>query len=470
MSPSRRPNIVVILTDDQGPWALGAAGNSEIITPNIDQLATEGIRFENFFCASPVCSPSRASLLTGRMPSAHGVHDHVRGEEFGRPDREPFLPAQLSTTPELLAKAGWQCGHVGKWHLGTAREVAPGFDFWYAHRTAAGPYFDAPVWTHGRAFDEPRYITDAITEEARRFIRMAAGDAAPFYLQVNYTAPHSPWVDQHPSEFNDMYSDCEFESCPQDEHHPWARWDGPAGEAQRNPRPSLVGYFAAVTAMDMGVGRILEELTRNEIRSDTLVIFLSDNGYNCGHHGVWGKGNGTFPVNMWENSIRVPAVACQPGRIPPGRVADDLVSACDLHPTILDWADVPMPGDPLAAGRSLKSILLDDSQSSREHVFVFDEYGGTRAVRTHRWKYVRRFGESADELYDLENDPNERENRIDDPVSVSLVTDLNLELESWFDRHTTQDFDAFGRPITGWGQNAQVWKGLPDEDTYESAT
>jgi choline-sulfatase len=459
------PNIIVIMTDDQGPWALGAAGNREIATPTLDTLAREGTFFENFFCASPVCSPSRASLLTGRMPSAHGVHDHVRGEEFGLPDREPYI-SDFSTTPEVLAEAGWKCGRAGKWHLGTARQPAPGVRFWYAHRTAAGPYYNAPVWSDGKAVNEPRYITDAITEEACAFIDGAMRDRSRFYLQVNYTAPHSPWVDQHPGQYARIYADCPFRSCPQESPHEWARRDGPAGEAMADPRPSLIGYFAAVTAMDAAVARLLDRLHQHRIRPATLIVFTSDNGFSCGHHGIWGKGNGTWPVNMWENSVRVPAIFNQPERVARGAIRQDLASACDLHPTLLEMAGVAIPGDPLSAGRSLARTLTRGRETARDSVFVFDEYGGTRMVRGKRWKYVKR-RQNIDELYDLVNDPDERENRVDDRACSRTVKELDAVLHDWFETHADGELDAYHRPVSGWGQNAPLWKGLPDLETYE---
>jgi arylsulfatase A-like enzyme len=467
-STSDRPNIVVIVSDDQDAWALGSAGNHEIHTPALDALASQGVRMDRFFCASPVCSPARASLLTGRMPSAHGVHDWIRGEAYGvvEADDERYL-AGLSTTPEVLASAGWRCGYSGKWHLGSAREPARGFDFWYAHRTGDGPYHGAPVWVDGRRVSEPRYITDAITDEALHFIDESRASDAPFYLAVNYTAPHSPWTGQHLPEDLARYADCDFETCPQEEPHPWFSWEpGPVSDAMRDPRPSLQGYFASITAMDRGIGRIVSRLDELGLRDSTIVVFTSDNGFSCGHHGIWGKGNATWPLNLWERSVRVPFIISRPGRIPAGRVLDDLASACDLHPTLLELAGVPAPADPLGAGTSMMNPLLGDTGVRRDAVTVFDEYGGTRMVRTADWKYVTR-AQGPSELYHLADDPEEQVNLIEDPRHAARVDEHHAVLVDWFREHTDAHLDAFARPISGRGQLRPVRLGLDDSQTYQ---
>ncbi|WP_219415265.1 sulfatase-like hydrolase/transferase [Pseudonocardia nigra] len=463
-----RPNVLVVLTDDQGPWAMGHR-NRDLITPTIDELVAGGTELDRFFCASPVCSPARASLLTGRMPSAHGVHDWIRGEAYGVRDEDSYLSG-LTNTPEVLAAAGWECGHSGKWHLGTSRNPAPGFDFWYSHRTGDGRYFGAPVWRDEQPVAEPRYLTEAITEEAIGFLERNAGSDRPFYLQVNYTAPHSPWVDQHPARYTDPYNGCTFASCPREEPHRWFSWEpGPVSDAMRDPIPSLLGYFASLTAVDAGVRQVLDLLDRTGLRESTCVVYTSDNGFSCGHHGVWGKGNATWPLNMWENSVRVPFAVSMPGRIPAGRVDSGLTSACDLHPTILELAGVAAPEDPLAAGRSILPRLLGEEAGGEEAVVVFDEYGGTRMVRTGEWKYVVRHGDGPEELYHLADDPDERENRATEPGRAGVRDELAGVLHDWFARHNAAERDAFARPVSGRGQVSPLWRGRSDAETYASA-
>lgn len=462
-----RPNIVVVMSDDQGPWALGCAGNAELETPALDLLAEEGTRLDSFFCASPVCSPARASILTGRMPSAHGVHDWIRGEAYGIPDEGGVHYLEgLTTTPEVLSDAGWTCGLAGKWHLGTTRTPAPGFHFWYAHRTGDSPYVGAPVSTAEGAFTEERYFTDAVTEEALGFVdRQAEGDS-PFYLSVNYTAPHSPWVGQHPQEWLDRYADGDFTSCPEEQPHEWFSWEpGPVTDAMLDPRPSLQGYFASITAMDAGIGRLVDRIDARGLRESTVVAFVSDNGFSCGQHGIWGKGNATWPLNLWENSVRVPAIVRQPGRVAAGQVSSALSSAVDLHPTLLALAGVAAPQDPLAAGRSLVPVL-QGSSAGREAVFAFDEYGSTRMVRTADEKLVVRSGDMPTELYHLAEDPEERTNLAGDPGYAARLSELTGVLHDWFADRTDRQHDAFGRHVSGRGQLRPVTAGAADADTY----
>ena len=294
-----KPNVLFILTDDQGVWAAGCYGNPEIRTPNLDRLAATGTRFENFFVATPVCSPSRATLLTGRIPSQHGVHDWIREGNVG-PEAIRYLEGETCTT-DLLARHGWTCGLSGKWHLGDSQIPQHGFSDWFVHQRGGGPYNDAPMVRNGQLVDEPGYVTDVITDEALRLLDRyadAAASGAPFYLSVHYTAPHSPWTG-HPQAIVDSYEDCPFDSCPQEPIHPWAI---SLTEQHLGSRESLKGYFAAVTAMDANVGRLLDRLEALGLRENTLVVFLSDNGFSCGQHGFWGKGNGTSPRNMYEYS------------------------------------------------------------------------------------------------------------------------------------------------------------------------
>jgi len=451
-----KTNVLFILTDDQGVWAAGCYGNPEIRTPNIDRLAREGIRFERFFVATPVCSPSRATLLTGRIPSQHGVHDWLRGGNIG-PDAAEYLRDEVCYT-DVLAAHGWTCGLSGKWHLGASQRPQHGFSHWYAHQQGWGPYNDAPMVRDGALVNEPGYITDRITDDALAFIDAHARDEQPFYLSVHYTAPHSPWVG-HPQEIVDSYDACPFSSCPQEPRHPWA---GELTTSCLGNREMLKGYFAAVTAMDQNVGRLLDGLDAHGLRQDTLVVFLSDNGFSCGHHGFWGKGNGTEPRNMYENSIRVPAIFRHPGRIPAGTVARAMVSAYDLMPTLLAYLGLPLPGGVTLVGRSFLPALLGLPDTPREDVVIYDEYGNTRMIRTARWKYVERGPAGPNELWDLIRDPDERRNLIDDPAQAERIATLQARLADWFARYVRPELDGMAQDVTGLGQLRPVGRGTAD--------
>jgi arylsulfatase A-like enzyme len=463
--PTNRPNIVFILTDDQGPWALGCAGNREIITPNLDALAANGVRFDNFFCASPVCSPARASLLTGRIPSQHGVHDWIRAgnlapaagvNAFGNDDRVIEYLAGMPAYTDTLAANGYTCALSGKWHLGDSIKAQKGFTYWLTIPYGGSDYYNPPVIADGRVWRQPGYLTEVITEGALRFLDQHAGRSNPFYLSVHYTAPHSPWdKGQHPEDIVALYADCPFASCPDEPVHPWQSNTAPRGVGEKR-RELLSGYFAAVTALDRGVGRILAHLDRLRLRENTLIVFGSDNGMNMGHHGVWGKGNGTFPLNMYDTSVKVPFIMSWPGRIAGGVVCDRLLSQYDVLPTLLDYLGMDNPQAANLPGHSFAPFLRGEVSKEHEAVVVCDEYGPVRMVRTRDWKYVHRYPYGPHELYDLHNDPEERANLIGDSAQQGKVSEMRLLLHEWFLRHSDPDLDGRQWEVYGKGQIERV--------------
>jgi len=447
-----KPNIIFILTDDQGPWAAGCYGNAEMRTPNLDRLAESGTRFDSFFVATPVCSPSRATFLTGRIPSQHGVHDWIRDGNVG-PDAINYLEGEVAYT-DVLARNGWTCGFSGKWHLGDSQIPQHGFTDWFCHQSGGGRYNNAPMVRNGQLVDEPGYVTDAITNEALQMLDRYTHGGHPFYLSVHYTAPHSPWIDQHPQPIVDSYDDCPFESCPQEPRHPWAisLTDKCLGD-----RESLKGYFAAVTAMDQNIGRILDRVEELGLRENTLICFFSDNGFSCGHHGFWGKGNGTNPRNMYENSVKVPAIVSHPGRVPKGRVESAMVSAYDFMPTLLEYLDLPVPEAPNLPGQSFLPALEGKPLEGRDDVVIFDEYGPVRMIRTAEWKYVHRHAHGPHELFDLVNDPGERNNLAADPDQADRIADLKKRMDDWFARYVIPTRDGYLEDGTAHGQTRRVF-------------
>lgn len=447
---AKQPNVVFILSDDQGPWALGCAGNKEIQTPHLDRLAARGMRFENFFCTSPVCSPARASLLTGRIPSQHGVLDWLHeGETAERPIE--YLAGQTAYT-DILAAHGYTCGLSGKWHLGDGFRPQKGFSHWYVHRDGGGPYYNAPMIRNGQVVREPEYVTNVITDDALSFLDRASKDSHPFYLSVHYTAPHSPWIDNHPQEFVDIYADCPFASCPQQTPHPWAKDHPLFRRVSRNVRENLKGYFAAVTAMDQQIGRLLHHLEALGLSDNTLVFFTSDNGFSCGHYGLWGKGNGTFPLNMYDNSIKVPAIASHPDRIPAGVVSQALLSGYDVMPTLLDYLGLENPQAENLPGRSFVPVLQGESEQGNERIVIYDEYGPVRMIRTPQWKYVHRYPYGPHELYRLDNDPHESVNLVEQTGFQNVVVAMRAQLQDWFMQYTDPQRDGRHEPVTGQGQ------------------
>jgi choline-sulfatase len=447
-----------MISDDQGAWALGCAGNSEIRTPVLDGIARAGIRFDNFFCTSPVCSPARASLLTGDIPSRHGVHDWIRNGSMGE-TRIDYLAGQTLVT-DVLAAHGYRCGLVGKWHLGASDVPRRSFVKWFAHQSGMGPYYDAPMVDHDQPCIVGEYITDALAAKAISFLQEEAERAEPFFLNLNFTAPHYPWIDSHPQEFTDLYQDCPFQSCPDEPPHPHFAGGKPALEkGRRDRRENLIGYFAAVTAMDAAIGRVIHELDRLKLAESTLIVFMSDNGMNCGHHGIWGKGNGTRPQNMYDTSIKVPCLFAQRGRIPASVVNHDLLSGYDVFPTLLEHVGIDAePGVP-KPGRSFCAVLEGRSPPADRPVVVYDEYGPVRMVRTREWKYVHRYPDGPHELFRLTDDAGERNNLIDDPAMADTLTALRGRLDDWFQRFVDPRRDGRDKGVTGCGQLGRVGPG-----------
>ncbi|MFF0570335.1 sulfatase-like hydrolase/transferase [Streptomyces sp. NPDC004041] len=454
----QRPNILLILSDDQGHWALGCAGNDEIHTPRLDALAARGTRLDNYFCTSPVCSPARASMFTGQIPSRHGVHDWLSAGHAG-PGGTDFLAGQRLFTDDL-AEAGYDLALSGKWHLGANDRPRPGFTHWYAHESGGSPYHGAPMYRDGVPVPADGYLTDLLADDAVDRVRSAADGEAPFYLSLHFTAPHKPWKNQHPPQVEELYTDCAFDSCPQEPPHPWQPLaDGVPVGGEPDVRAALTGYFAAVTAMDSAIGRVLDSVAEHGLTDSTLVVFSSDNGFNCGHHGIWGKGNGTFPQNMYDSSVKVPAILCQPGRIIGGQVRQELLSAYDFAATLLECAGLDPEPFERGPGRSFADLLLRDGvrrPAPSGPVVVYDEYGPVRMIRTTEWKYVHRYPYGPHELYDLVGDPGERVNLAGSPAHGERMGKLRRGLDAWFLEHGVPERDGSRLPVTGAGQSAPL--------------
>lgn len=461
----KRPNLLFILTDDQGAWAMHCAGNTDIQTPNLDRLAAQGTRFDNFFCASPVCSPARASILTGRIPSQHGVHDWIRSgsldkKALGEHQDHPYFASEdvpiqylegMTTYPDLLAQNGYTCALAGKWHLGDSMQPQHGFSHWYTIGRGGCLYNQADVIENGALHFESRYITDLITEHALDYLDEFAGREEPFYVSVHYTAPHDPWdEDQHPKEYIDLYRDCAFTATPDEPLHPNRIPTAPGGTGEERKR-LLRGYYAAVSAMDAGVGRLLDRLEQLGVAEDTLVIFTADNGMNMGHHGIWGKGNGTFPFNLFDTAVKVPFIARWPGHILADRVTPSMCSHYDIIQTLNELLDLgaSLPED--LPGRSFANVLLKGDDTDN-HVVILDEYGSSRMIRNQEWKYIHRYPYGPHELYHLTEDPGEKENLAGKPEYAEIQARLLGKLQNWYYTYADPAVDGSREAVTGFGQ------------------
>lgn len=426
------PNILLFLTDDHAHWAMGCAGNREIRTPTLDHLAQTGVQFHNAFTPTPVCSPARACLLTGRLASQHGIHDYLASTD-PEINANQWL-ANETTLAQLFKKAGYQTGQMGKWHLGQDELPAAGYNRWFTLGRDYPIPHEGPFryGVNGRFQTLPGRISHNITDRAVQFLHEQEVDR-PFFLTVGYYATHSPWEKQ-PERLVAAYRSSTFADVPLGETYPFGSQALESlNETRHQPREALAQYYAAVTEIDTAVGRLIDELDGRGMLDNTVIIYTSDHGLNCGHHGIWGKGNGTLPLNMVEESIRVPLIwfdgRGRNGRSPQHQFVDHL----DTFQTILAVADITPP-DKNYPGCSYRPMLANEAISDWRKV-QFGEYGNVRLIRTANYKLVRRYPNGPHDLFDLHTDPREMTNLFDSPAHQPIVQNLTAQLEAHFQQY-----------------------------------
>ncbi|MPZ20623.1 MAG: sulfatase-like hydrolase/transferase [Luteitalea sp.] len=437
-----RPNIVLILTDNHGAWTLGAYGNEDIRTPHIDRLAREGILFTRAFANNPVCSPTRATLLTGLMPSQHGVHRYLgRGGAQIGPGAYNTIE-ELDSLPSILADAGYITGLVGKWHLGANLNPQEGFTYWVTKpEGGSAGFYDQEIVEDGRIRVEPSYLTDFWTDHGVAFIE--ENKDRPFFLYLAYNGPYGlgqameePIRNRHASRF----ADHRLPSMPRDAPHPW---NYNYGEWMDNMQVRRK-YAAEVSGIDDGVGRILETLERLRLEQSTLVIFMADQGLSGGHSGFWGMGDHTRPLTAFDWTFSIPLILRHPQVIPANQRSDLLVSNYDLFPTLLHYLDLESRISATGVrrpGRNLEDVLKGRSVAWENEVYF--EFENVRAIRTDEWKYIERIHQEPNELYNLQNDPGERLNLYGDPETAAIRSRLQQKLSVFFQRHTDPKWDLW---------------------------
>ena len=439
-----KPNIVFIISDNQSPWTLGCYGNGEILTPEIDRLAQGGVRFSNAFCSNPVCSPNRATCLTGLMPSQHGVHNWLGTE---KPDAQMGPNAyctleEFDTLPQILAAEGYPCAMSGKWHLGDSLNPQLGFTYWFAKpRGHTSSFYDAEAIWQGKVYRESRYYLDAITDHAVDFLQRAKG--SPFFLYVGYNGPYG--LDQdlragHRNRHTAYYADKKLNCFPREEPHPWLIQNRDCIQNETVMR----SYAAAVSGVDDGVGKLLDALADLNLERNTLVIYTADHGLCGGHHGWWGMSDHGRPLTMFEENLRIPLILCHPERIPAGGICDVMTCNYDLFPSLLEYLELThQVGKSLALpGRSFAPELVGEKLNWGEEI-TFHEYENTRTVRTPKWKFTRRFPDGPHDLYDLQNNSGERQNLINEPQYAAIQQSLAARLDDFFEQYVDPKYDLW---------------------------
>ncbi len=391
---SPRPNVVVILADDLGYGDLSCFGAEDLQTPQIDRIAREGIRFTRFYANCPVCSPTRASLLTGCYPDMVGVPGVIRTH---RDNSWGYLAADATLLPEVLREAGYHSALVGKWHLGLDAPNTPnarGFDFFHGF---LGDMMD-DYYTHRRhdinymrrnseEIDPEGHATDLFSQWACDYIHARAGKKEPFFLYLAYNAPHTPI------------------QPPQD----WLEKVKQRAPGMDEKRAALV---ALIEHMDDGVGRVLDAIDQAGIRDNTLVVFTSDNG---GQENV-GADNGPLrsgKQSMYEGGLGVPLCARWPGHVPAGTTSERVALTMDLFPTVAEACGARRADG--IDGRSFLAALRGDGvQESVRNLFWVRREGGPRyggrayyAARRGPWKLLQDHPFEPMRLYNLDDDPGE---------------------------------------------------------------
>lgn len=439
----QRPNVLFILVDDMGWTDLEGYGSDLHRTPRIDALAKQGMRFTNAYSASPVCSPTRASIMTGKHPAK--LHMTIWREAAKRPplDRpllppitRDSLPHDEFTIAEVLHEAGYMTAHVGKWHLGTAEHYpqTQGFDYnvggtlWGAPQTFFYPYSGSQTFSglryvpHLGGGQAGEYLTDRLTSEAIRILRAERGK--PFFMHLAFHTVHTP-IEGKPAVVE--------------------RYRQRIREGMRHRNPH---YAAMVHALDENVGRVLDALDDLGVADSTLVILTSDNGgYINNFNGMQVTDN--FPLrsgkgSLYEGGIRVPAIVRWPGVTTPGAESDVPISSIDYYRTILSATG--LPGD-REYNRTVDGIdltpLINDPGHAPDRAalyFHYPHYYATTtpasALRVGRWKLLRYYEDSRVELYDLAADLGERRDLAGDKPEIAAA--LTERLEAWWDRMGAQ--------------------------------
>ena len=415
----KQPNVVLIFTDDQGSVDLNCYGAKDLYTPNLDALARRGTRFGQFYVGSPVCSPSRAALLTGRYPHRAGMASNA-----GRTG----MPASQVTIAEMLKGAGYRTALFGKWHLGEVKEMSPpaqGFDEFFGHKVGcidnyshffywSGPNRhdlwrgDTEVWESGK------YFPDLIVREAGRFLE--ANKARPFFMYLPFNVPHYPL--QGDDDLRQRYAKMKMD-------------------------PKRRRYAAFTSSLDRRIGQVIDKIDSLGLRDNTLIIFLSDHGHSEEER-TFGGGGSAGPYRghkftVWEGGIRVPAIVSWPGKIPENAVRDQMVISMDWLPTIAHYCGVKLP-DRKIDGRNIAPVIAS-AKAPSPHKVLHWMLGNQWAVRDGKWKLVanpwrqRRRGARAPKpigkyfLSDMDADVTETKNLADkNPDVVKRLTKLH---EAW---------------------------------------
>jgi arylsulfatase A-like enzyme len=417
-SSTRKPNVLLIITDDVGYGDFGSYGAPDIKTPNVDRLAKEGVRFTDFYANGAVCTPTRTGLISGRYQQRVGLEQALSTSAV---DLQRGLPVTGRSLPQLLKNNGYATGLIGKWHLGFRTEMGPnahGFDYFYGFLSGAVDYFrhsrgngESDLYENATPVQEPGYLTDIITRRSIDFIDRNAG--RPFFLEVAYNAAH--WPFQSPHHQPDAF--------PADR----GTTDQALNQQPGDPtNPTRRDYAEILERADEGIGKILAALDRHGLARNTFVVFTNDNG------GEWLSRNAPLfhrKATLWEGGIRVPAIFRWPERVPRGKTTAQVGITMDLTATILNATSTPIPEGARLEGIDLMPLIQNGTETRERTLFwrIAGPARQQRAVRQGSWKLLVDGGQFL--LFDLSKDIGERNDLA--MKRPDLVAHLRQQIANW---------------------------------------
>jgi N-acetylglucosamine-6-sulfatase len=433
-------NIILMLSDDHRYDFMGFMPQAPAFleTPNMDRMARQGAHLANAFVSTSLCSPSRASILTGRYMHHHRIVDNQRPE----PEGTVFFP-------QYLQEAGYQTAFIGKWHMGHDDDAPrPGFDHWVSFK-GQGDYLDPTLNINGTRRQFQGYTTDILTDHALEWLKTGRDARRPFFLYLSHKAVHYPF--QPAKRHEGRYAKSEVKrpdtmANTEDNYQTQPHWvrerrysihgvdHMETGQYDNDPVPSFDElyrqYCETVYGLDENIGRVLKYLDEAGLDKSTLVLYMSDNGFALGEHGFYDK------RDAFEESIRVPMLAYAPGLIAPGTKITQMVQNIDIAPTLLGAAGVQPPETAKMDGQSFLPLLRGEVIPWRDHILYeyywewnFPATPTVFAIRTERYKYIFYQGVwDYDGFYDLQTDPHERHNLINVPAYAQQIETMKKQL------------------------------------------
>ena len=470
------PNILLIVADNQPASILGTYGNPDVKTPNIDRLANDGLRFTHAFAVHGMCSPTRATLLTGLLPSQHGVQDWLDDEEMEDWPSDWNAIREYRTLPYTLKNRGYQTSLIGKWHLGQPRPPDEWFDYWVTFNLGHTiDFWNNEINDNSRKYKlEGKHSVDFFSDKAVEYLQ-SYDHEKPFFLMVTYNGPYMNPPTNLGAAKNRHYADYvdkEFPSFPRNRVNETVLEEAMEPDPEEwylnlarmhNDQETMANAASQNTMVDDGVGRLLQALKDNGLAENTLVIYTSDQGNFFGQHGLWGHTDFSFPASLYDTAMNIPLIAHYPGVIEKGKVSDLFIGQYDLMPTILDMAgfDMEIANSP---GRSFAEHLKGSELTSWSDAVYLDQEA-TRVIRTNQYSYWKRMeGTGKNELYDMQKDPKQKNNLYGNPDHAEVVSELDRRLTQFFDTYSNAEYDLWqGGTVKGSTEYTQVYKSLYGE-------